>query len=44
MTTGATPTPAAAKALDAYLVTVIDHGMNASTFTARVVASTGVAT
>lgn len=29
------------RALDAYLVTVIDHGMNASTFTARVVASTG---
>ena len=27
-------------ALDAYLVTVIDHGMNASTFAARVVAST----
>ena len=26
--------------LDAYLVTVIDHGMNASTFTARVIAST----
>ena len=40
MTTGATPSPAAAKALGAYLVTVIDHGMNASTFTARVVAST----
>ena len=32
--------PAAVAALDAYLVTVIDHGMNASTFTARVVAST----
>ena len=31
----------AARALDAYLVTVADHGMNASTFTARVVASTG---
>ncbi len=30
-----------ARALDAYLVTVIDHGMNASTFAARVVASTG---
>lgn len=28
------------KALDAYLVTVADHGMNASTFAARVVAST----
>lgn len=32
---------ALAKALEAYLVTVMDHGMNASTFTARVVASTG---
>lgn len=29
-----------AAALDAYLVTVSDHGMNASTFAARVVAST----
>ncbi|HEY2405667.1 MAG TPA: citrate synthase [Polyangiaceae bacterium] len=29
-----------ARALDAYLVTVCDHGLNASTFTARVVAST----
>lgn len=28
-------------ALDAYFVTVVDHGMNASTFAARVVASTG---
>jgi citrate synthase len=32
---------ARARSLDAYLVTVIDHGMNASTFAARVVASTG---
>lgn len=32
---------AASAALDAYLTAVIDHGMNASTFTARVVASTG---
>ena len=40
MTVGLAPSPAAARALDAYLVTVIDHGMNASTFTARVVAST----
>ncbi len=31
---------AEAKALDTYLTTVSDHGMNASTFTARVVAST----
>jgi citrate synthase len=28
------------EALSAYLVTVMDHGMNASTFTARVIAST----
>jgi citrate synthase len=36
------PGPSAAvRGLDAYLVTVADHGMNASTFTARVVASTG---
>lgn len=33
--------PSAVAALDAYLCTVMDHGMNASTFTARVVASTG---
>lgn len=32
--------PARAAALDAYLGTVVDHGLNASTFTARVVAST----
>jgi citrate synthase len=31
----------AVRALDAYLVTVVDHGLNASTFAARVVASTG---
>ncbi len=34
------PSPAAVAALDAYLVAVVDHGMNASTFAARVVAST----
>jgi citrate synthase len=38
---GAPPKDAFTAGLDAYLVTVIDHGMNASTFTARVVASTG---
>jgi len=37
---GAAPSREEARALDAYLVTVSDHGMNASTFTARVVAST----
>jgi citrate synthase len=31
---------AIARSLDKYLVTVSDHGMNASTFTARVIAST----
>ncbi|HHO52433.1 MAG TPA: citrate synthase [Deltaproteobacteria bacterium] len=33
--------PAGARALGRYLCTVAEHGMNASTFTARVVASTG---
>jgi citrate synthase len=37
---GSEPHPACIDALDRYLVTVADHGMNASTFTARVVAST----
>lgn len=37
---GRTPNPAETAALDAYFVTVCDHGMNASTFTARVIAST----
>src|ERR1700742_225077 len=37
---GRPASPAEAAALDAYLVTVCDHGMNASTFTARVIAST----
>ncbi|VIO70264.1 citrate synthase/methylcitrate synthase [Bradyrhizobium ivorense] len=32
--------PREATALDTYLVTVCDHGMNASTFTTRVIAST----
>jgi citrate synthase len=32
---------AEARALDGYLVTIADHGLNASTFAARVVASTG---
>ena len=40
MLRGVAPSRAEAAALDAYLVTVSDHGMNASTFTARVVAST----
>jgi citrate synthase len=38
---GVARTPEEGKALGTYLFTVSDHGMNASTFTARVVASTG---
>src|SRR5205807_8072875 len=33
--------PAHVKAIDAYWTSAAEHGMNASTFTARVVASTG---
>lgn len=40
MISGRAPASAEVAALDAYLVTVSDHGMNASTFAARVVAST----
>ncbi len=40
MLTGTMPAPGQAAALDTYLVTVSDHGLNASTFAARVVAST----
>jgi citrate synthase len=40
MLNGKEPDPIAAGALDTYWVTVIDHGMNASTFAARVIAST----
>jgi citrate synthase len=35
-----TPDPAAARALDAYFVVGAEHGLNASTFTARVITST----
>ena len=35
------PDPAHIKAVDAYFVSAAEHGMNASTFTARVIASTG---
>ena len=40
MVHGREPDPLAARALDSYWVTVMDHGLNASTFTARVIAST----
>lgn len=39
--TGATPTAAQLRAIDAYLISTVDHGFNASTFTARTVASSG---
>ncbi len=38
---GAVPDPERVRALETYLNTVIDHGLNASTFTARVITSTG---
>lgn len=41
MFTGEEPEQEALKALSCYLVAVSEHGMNASTFTARVIASTG---
>lgn len=40
MLKGKAPSKAEVEALDTYLVTVSDHGLNASTFAARVVAST----
>ncbi|MFJ8939743.1 citrate/2-methylcitrate synthase [Streptomyces sp. NPDC102365] len=41
MITGSDPQPALARAVEQYLISTIDHGFNASTFTARVIASTG---
>jgi citrate synthase len=41
MLTGERPDAERARAVERYLVLTIDHGLNASTFTARVVASTG---
>ena len=41
MLTGREPAPEHARAVRRYLVSTLDHGFNASTFTARVVASTG---
>lgn len=40
MLNGDDPSAETARALETYLNTVIDHGLNASTFTARVIAST----
>ncbi|MFE4702141.1 citrate synthase [Streptomyces sp. NPDC056738] len=41
MLTGSEPDPVRARAVEQYLISTIDHGFNASTFTARVIASTG---
>ncbi|MBB4895790.1 citrate synthase [Streptomyces olivoverticillatus] len=41
MLTGAEPDARRARAIERYLVSTIDHGFNASTFTSRVIASTG---
>lgn len=41
MLTGEKPDSEPVRALDTYLNTVVDHGFNASTFTARTIASTG---
>ncbi len=41
MLTGRRPDRAAAEAVEQYLILTVDHGFNASTFTARVIASTG---
>ncbi|MHB1444734.1 MAG: citrate synthase [Acidimicrobiales bacterium] len=38
---GAEPEPMALRAVEAYMTSTIEHGFNASTFTARVVTSTG---
>lgn len=41
MLTGEVPDPERVRGLETYLNTVVDHGLNASTFTARVITSTG---
>ncbi|MEU0856614.1 citrate synthase/methylcitrate synthase [Streptomyces griseofuscus] len=41
MLTGSVPDPRRARAVEQYLISTVDHGFNASTFTARVIASTG---
>jgi citrate synthase len=41
MISGSIPSPDQARAVEQYLIATIDHGFNASTFTARVIASTG---
>src|SRR5919106_888706 len=41
MMQGEVPRPEYARAVEQYLISTIDHGFNASTFTARVITSTG---
>ncbi|HMG26648.1 MAG TPA: citrate synthase/methylcitrate synthase [Acidimicrobiia bacterium] len=41
MMLGEVPKPEYARAVEQYLISTIDHGFNASTFTARVITSTG---
>jgi citrate synthase len=41
MLSGEMPDPERVRALETYLNTVVDHGLNASTFTCRVITSTG---
>lgn len=41
MVTGAEPGPRETRAVERYLISTVDHGFNASTFTSRVIASTG---
>jgi citrate synthase len=41
MLTGQEPDAARARAVERYLISTVDHGFNASTFTSRVIASTG---
>ncbi|MBW3574181.1 MAG: citrate synthase [Actinobacteria bacterium] len=41
MVTGEVPDPEHARAIEQYLISTVDHGFNVSTFTARVITSTG---
>jgi citrate synthase len=41
LVTGKVPTAVEATAIEHYLISTVDHGFNASTFTARVITSTG---
>jgi citrate synthase len=41
MLRGEVPVPDHARAIEQYLISTVDHGFNASTFTARVITSTG---